>query len=322
MFSRIKTIFWWNLSKESKEVKEKIKNSSVICIGNFDGVHAGHQKVIKVGKEIAESKKSKLCILTFLPHPRFIFRPEDFFILTPIKEKIKRIEKLGVDYILILNFFQVKDMSPYDFCLFLKDKIAPCGISVGADFSFGKDAKGKPEDLKKFFSNFGVDVKIVPLLFSDDEKKISSSFLRNLIKEGKVWEFKNYTGYFYSVKGCVVKGEGRGKSLGFPTANISTTYFLPQNGVYACFVKLDSLGFFKGVCNVGPKPTFGSSGKFLEVFILDFEGNIYLRSVEVFFVKKIRNVFKFSSAEELKEKIKKDVQIAQQILSQITLTEI
>jgi riboflavin kinase/FMN adenylyltransferase len=176
MFNRIKTIFWWDLSKESKEAEEKIKNSSVICIGNFDGVHAGHQEVIKVGKEIAESKKSKLCILTFLPHPRFIFRPEGFFILTPIKEKIKRIEKLGVDYILILNFFQVKDMSPYDFCLFLKDKIAPCGISVGADFSFGKDAKGKPEDLKKFFSNFGVDVKIVPLLFSDMKKKFLPLF--------------------------------------------------------------------------------------------------------------------------------------------------
>ncbi|MFZ8803232.1 MAG: riboflavin biosynthesis protein RibF [Candidatus Calescibacterium sp.] len=315
MYDRIKTIFWWDISKRIDEIR-----GSVICIGNFDGIHGGHQEVIKAGKEIAGSKKTKLCVITFVPHPRFVFRPEGFFILTPISNKIKKLEKLGVHYIIILNFSQIKEMSPYDFCFFLQEKLSPCGISVGADFSFGKGAKGKPEDIKNFFSSLNVDVKIVPLIFSDSEKKISSSFLRNLIKEGKVWEFRSYTGDFYSVKGCVVKGEGRGKTLGFPTANISTTYFLPQDGVYACFVKIDSIGLFKGVCNVGPKPTFGSSGRFLEVFILGFEGNIYLKSAEVFFVQKIRDVFKFQSVNDLKERIMKDVQISQEILSKIETT--
>jgi len=312
MRNGIKTIFWWNISEGINEIR-----NSVICIGNFDGIHSGHQEVIRVGKEIAEAKKTKLCVITFLPHPRFIFRPEGFFILTPISKKIKKLEKLGVDYVIVLNFTQIKEMSPYDFCSFLKEKIFPLGISVGADFSFGKDAKGKPEDIKNFFSRLNVDIKIVSLLFSDGEKKISSSFLRNLIKEGKVWEFRKYNNDFYSVRGCVVKGEGRGKTLGFPTANISTTYFLPKDGVYACFVKIDSVGLFKGVCNVGPRPTFGSSGRFLEVFILDFEANIYLKAVEVFFVQKIRDVFKFQSPNDLKERIMKDVQISQEILSNL-----
>jgi riboflavin kinase/FMN adenylyltransferase len=315
MYDRIKTIFWWDISEKIDEIR-----GSVICIGNFDGIHGGHQEVIKAGKEIAESKKTKLCVITFLPHPRFVFRPEGFFILTPISNKIKKLENLGVHYIIILNFSQIKEMSPHDFCFFLQEKLSPCGISVGADFSFGKGAKGKPEDIKNFFSSLNVDVKIVSLIFSDSEKKISSSFLRNLIKEGKVWEFRSYTGDFYSVKGCVVKGEGRGKTLGFPTANISTTYFLPQDGVYACFIKIGSIGLFKGVCNVGPKPTFASSGRFLEVFILGFEGNIYLKSTEVFFVQKIRDVFKFQSVNDLKERIMKDVQISQEILSKIETT--
>jgi riboflavin kinase/FMN adenylyltransferase len=315
MRNGIKTIFWWNISEGINEIR-----NSVICIGNFDGIHSGHQEVIRVGKEIAEAKKTKLCVITFLPHPRFIFRPEGFFILTPISKKIKKLEKLGVDYVIVLNFTQIKEMSPYDFCSFLKEKIFPLGISVGADFSFGKDAKGKPEDIKNFFSRLNVDIKIVSLLFSDGEKKISSSFLRNLIKEGKVWEFRKYNNDFYSVRGCVVKGEGRGKTLGFPTANISTTYFLPKDGVYACFVKIDSVGLFKGVCNVGPRPTFGSSGRFLEVFILDFEANIYLKAVEVFFVQKIRDVFKFQSPNDLKERIMKDVQISQEILSNLETT--
>ncbi len=315
MRNGIKTIFWWNISEGINEIR-----NSVICIGNFDGIHSGHQEVIRVGKEIAEAKKTKLCVITFLPHPRFIFRPEGFFILTPISKKIKKLEKLGVDYVIVLNFTQIKEMSPYDFCFFLKEKIFPLGISVGADFSFGKDAKGKPEDIKNFFSRLNVDIKIVSLLFSDGEKKISSSFLRNLIKEGKVWEFRKYNNDFYSVRGCVVKGEGRGKTLGFPTANISTTYFLPKDGVYACFVKIDSVGLFKGVCNVGPRPTFGSSGRFLEVFILDFEANIYLKAVEVFFVQKIRDVFKFQSPNDLKERIMKDVQISQEILSNLETT--
>ncbi len=315
MRNGIKTIFWWNISEGINEIR-----NSVICIGNFDGIHSGHQEVIRVGKEIAEAKKTKLCVITFLPHPRFIFRPEGFFILTPISKKIKKLEKLGVDYVIVLNFTQIKEMSPYDFCSFLKEKIFPLGISVGADFSFGKDAKGKPEDIKNFFSRLNVDIKIVSLLFSDGEKKISSSFLRNLIKEGKVREFRKYNNDFYSVRGCVVKGEGRGKTLGFPTANISTTYFLPKDGVYACFVKIDSVGLFKGVCNVGPRPTFGSSGRFLEVFILDFEANIYLKAVEVFFVQKIRDVFKFQSPNDLKERIMKDVQISQEILSNLETT--
>ncbi len=315
MCNGIKTIFWWNISERAREIRE-----SVICIGNFDGIHTGHQEVIKAGKEIADAKKTRLCVITFLPHPRFIFKPEGFFILTPISKKIKKLERLGVDYVIILNFSQIKDMSPYDFCFFLKEKICPRGISVGADFSFGKDAKGKPDDIKNFFSNLNVDIRIVSLIFSDSEKKISSSFLRNLINEGKVWEFRNYTNDFYSIKGCVVKGEGRGKTLGFPTANISTTYFLPKDGVYACFVKIDSIGLFKGVCNVGPKPTFGFSGRVLEVFILGFEGNIYLKSVEVFFVQKIRDVFKFQSPNDLKERIMKDVQISQEILSKLETT--
>ncbi|GBD03909.1 Riboflavin biosynthesis protein RibF [bacterium HR19] len=312
MLGRVRTIFWWEISE-----KVDIKNP-VLCIGNFDGVHIGHRKVVSTARDLAQKIKKPLCIMSFLPHPRFIFRPENFFILSPISEKIKVFEELGADYFLIVNFLKVKDFEPEEFCELVKEKLSPSGIVVGKDFSFGKDAKGRAEDIEKIFSN-EAEVIIVELVREkesdqkEEEHKVSSSLIRKLIIDGKVKEVKKFLGEFYSVKGCVVKGAMRGKSLGFPTANIATTFFLPRDGVYACFVRIDSKTF-KGVCNVGNQPTFGSNRRTLEVFIFDFNQNIYLKQIEVFFVERIRDVMKFSSPSELKERISKDVDLALAIL--------
>lgn len=312
MLGRVRTIFWWEISE-----KLDIKNP-VLCIGNFDGVHTGHRKVISTARDLAQKIKKPLCVMSFLPHPRFIFRPENFFILSPISEKVKAFEQLGVDYFLVVNFLKVKDFEPGEFCELVKEKISPSGIVVGKDFSFGKDAKGKVEDIEKIFSN-EAEVIIVELVREkepdqkEEKHKVSSSFIRKLIIDGKVREVKKFLGKFYSVRGCVVKGAMRGKSLGFPTANIATTFFLPHDGVYACFVKIDSKTF-KGVCNVGVQPTFGSNRRTLEVFIFDFNENIYLKKIEVSFVERIRDVMKFSSPSELKERIAKDVDLALSIL--------
>ncbi len=318
---RTKVRVWWDISSPPHDVI-----GSVICIGNFDGVHEGHKKVIERGRKLSDTLGGNLCVLSFLPHPRFIFRPEDFFVLTTVKDKIQKLRELRVSFLILMNFSVIKDFEPDEFCKLIYDKLRPKGVVVGYDFSFGKGAKGKPENIKRFFEGRDVRVEIQEKILlgknSAEKKKISSSFLRNLVREGKVWEYHMSSGDFYSVLGCVVKGKGIGRELLFPTANISTTFFLPKEGVYACFVQIlsnnsDKVEFSlkKAVCNIGPQPTFGHYRKTFEVLILDFSDDIYLNPIKIFFVKRIRDVKKFPSPQSLKERIEEDIKEAREILS-------
>ncbi len=314
MREKVKTLIIWDLKKDLNKL-HRLKNS-VLCIGNFDGLHKGHNRVLQEGYDMSKRFERPLVAISFLPHPRLLLRPQNFFILTPVSAKILELTKLGADYLVMFNFPSIMNIEYKEFCEFIEVHFNPCGICVGFDFSFGKEALGTAEDIKKFFSK--IEVKIVGKISVNSDQKISSSFLRKTIREGSVDKYQKYTGKFYSVRGCVVKGEGRGTKIGFPTANISTTYFLPPDGVYACFVKLLDQGnqtALKAVCNIGPQPTFNSNKKTLEVFIIGFEGNIYLKSIEIMFVKRIRDVMKFQNPEELKKRIQEDIEEAKSILA-------
>ncbi len=312
---KMRVRFIWDLEFYGAGHKKKPDNmplGGVLCIGNFDGLHAGHREVIKTGKGLAQKFSAPFIIISFVPHPRLILRPENFFILSPLDIKLKKLEILGVDLVVIFNFISLVNMEPETFCSLIDFVFKPQGIVVGFDFTFGKGGRGKVEDIRRYFGD-KAHIEVVPSV-SSSYQKISSSLLRKIVTSGDVWSYIDYTESPYLVRGVVVKGAGRGREIGFPTANVVSTYQLPADGVYACQVNLENMGNFWGVCNVGTQPTFGSQKRTLEVFIFDFNKNIYGHPIDVMFIKRIRDVQKFSSPDELKRRIEEDVKIAFEII--------
>lgn len=313
------TFLLWN-HHDVQKVIHHLKGG-VLCIGNFDGVHPGHRAVINEGRRMAKKLGRPLCVVSFLPHPRLIINPQNFFLLTDLKEKIRAFGDLDVDYVVVFNFSKIMNMEAEDFCDFLERVFSPSCVCTGFDFSFGKGAKGKADDIKRYFGGLGKEVVTVDKVsFGENSTKISSSLLRRLVLSGDVSEYLRLTGRAYSVKGFIARGSGRGRKLGIPTANVITTYQLPQHGVYASFVKLENHdNLLKAVSNVGYQPTFDSLRELLETHILDFSENIYGRKIEVMFLKKIRDVIKFSSAEELRKQINKDIELSKLIFENAKL---
>lgn len=282
----------------------KIKLDGALCVGNFDGFHLGHRKIIEAAK-----RKSRKCFATmFFPHPRLIINPENFFVITPLIERERIMKDAGVEEIILIPFLEVKDMLPEEFVKEILDCFSPTAIFVGEDFKFGKGASGSSEDLKKLAPNTNV-MPIVEI----NGRKVSSSLIRRKIMDGEVHAVKDLADRYYRVRGLVVPGSGRGRTLNFPTANISTTFTLPPDGVYACRVSAESR-LEMGVCHIGPKPTFSELKKTFEIFIIDSSPNLYGRCLEVEFIKKIRNIMNFSSPDRLRERIEADINEAIKIL--------
>lgn len=301
---RTRTSIIWDDSKVD------VPESSVLCVGNFDGVHRGHEAVIREGKRLAVEFSRPLCVLSFIPHPRLIINPQNFFILLDFVRRVRIFSTMGVDHVVFVNFRKIRDMEHQRFCDFLEEIFRPCCVCVGFDFSFGRDARGKAHDVKDYFERLGRTVRIVEkVAFGEDQRKISSSILRKLVLSGDVFGYLKVVGRPYSVRGVVGRGSGRGKKLGVPTANVLTTYRLPSHGVYATFAKIEGcFGFIPSVSNVGYQPTFESWREVLETHLVGFSDDIYGRRIEVFFIEKIRDVMKFSSVEELKNQIIRDVE--------------
>ncbi len=307
---RLNVLIVWEIEEISNI---NIPKDSVLCIGNFDGVHPGHMSVIDTGRKIAQDYGKEVSILSFLPHPRLIINPKNFFILTDLREKIKLLST-KVDNIIIINFLKIMNMEPTDFCNFIENHFRPHSICTGFDFSFGKNAKGKPSDLKSYFEKLGKKVEIIEKVSLAGEK-ISSSLLRRIITSGNISEYLEITGRPYQIRGIVTKGVGRGKTIGVPTANIITMYQLPPHGVYASFVKIEGAKeILPSVSNIGYQPTFNSFKETVETHIIDFDQNIYGQKITLMLIKKIRDVKKFANEHELKKQIQEDIKEAKSIL--------
>lgn len=271
-----------------------------ICaaIGNFDGLHLGHQKLIE------ESKKHgyKSAVLTFFPHPSVYLKGIfNYELLTPIEHKIEIIEKMGIEYMIIIEFNQeMAKMDRNDFILLLK-KLNIKACVCGYDFSFGYKAQGSIKDLKKEFALFEVEKFIL------NDIRVSSTYIRELLNYGEVALANKFLGRTYSLKGEIIYGNQVGTKIGFPTANIKTgKYFLPKNGVYAVKVKYKNQ-FFLGMLNIGNNPTINFvPEKRVEVHILEFNQMIYGEMIEVFFYSRIRSEKKFNSKEELLQQLNAD----------------
>src|SRR5699024_5521453 len=301
----------------SKFVNENI----ALAIGFFDGIHIGHQKVLKKMLEVAEHNDLKKAVMTFDPHPSVVLNPEKkrTTYLTPITDKVEAIEKLGVDYCFVVNFSSsFADVSADEFVeqYFIRNHVK--AVIAGYDFSFGKYGKGNMASLQE--NDYPFSVHVVSKQTLEEDVKISTTNIRISLELGEVEACTLALGRPYVIKGMVVQGEKRGRTIGFPTANVETSdeYVLPRNGVYAVTLLIKSRNkVYEGVCNVGVKPTFHDpsvSQVSIEVNIFDFEESIYGERVEVFWHHFIRPEQKFNGIDALVEQISKDKEKAKSLL--------
>jgi riboflavin kinase/FMN adenylyltransferase len=296
-------------------------NNGVITIGNFDGVHIGHQALFHEVIEKADSINGTSIAMTFNPHPVRVLKKNGNPPLITVHElKTELIEKTGIDVLISVPFTpDFASISARDFVIgLLVKKIGMKAIIVGKDYTFGKNREGNLEFLKSCAKEYGFEVIVVNWIpISNNMKgRISSTKIRELVTDGKISDAQQLLGRYYQVRGTVMAGRNRGgRLLGFPTANIKLHDELcPKTGVYAVTVEyMESK--YKGVANIGYSPTFEDNIFTVEVHILDFNENIYGRNIRVNFISRIRDEMKFTGIDQLSEQIKKDIEEARRILS-------
>ncbi|MFN2746274.1 bifunctional riboflavin kinase/FAD synthetase [Bacillus sp. z60-18] len=293
------------------DLKREDVPTSVMALGYFDGVHLGHQQVILTAKAAAEREGVKTSVMTFHPHPSAVLKkgrePKD--LITPLSEKVKIIEDLGADFLYIVEFSpEFAALSPEDF---IEQYILGLHVShvvAGFDFTFGKIGKGTMENFQEYARGRVKSTSVAK--YSSHDQKVSSTRIRSVLGAGDVEYAAELLGRPYYVKGVVIHGDKRGRTIGFPTANIglSDTYIVPPTGVYA--VKAEIAGaLYNGVCNVGYKPTFYEKRPgqpSIEVNLFDFNREIYGSEMKIEWYKRLRSEKKFAGVDELVEQITKD----------------
>jgi riboflavin kinase/FMN adenylyltransferase len=283
-----------------------------VTIGNFDGVHLGHRELLRRTVARARNAGAAAVALTFTPHPVRFFSPRSrFYEITGPEEKAALIGETGIDTLVVEPFDgEVGRMWPADFAReILARRLHARWVIVGYDFTFGRNRTGTPSALSEMGRDLGFDVEVVPPLLRGGAI-VSSSRIRDLLLAGRVREAGELLCRPYRISGPVVTGAGRGRKLGFPTANIQFAQELvPLPGVYVVEAEVDGKRR-PGVANVGFNPTFGENSLGVEVHLLDFEGDLYGKSVSVLFRDRIRDERKFKSVDELARQIAKDVRYA------------
>ncbi len=290
--------------------------NAVIVIGFFDGVHRGHKKIIEACINRARKIKGISIVLTFNQPPINVIKNRMYKkLIIPYREKIKIIGSLGVDYIITADFSpDFLKLKPEKFCRdILIGKFQIREILVGNGFRFGFNAEGDIKFLKRFFKPFNVRVGIVPTLKIRDET-ISSTNIRKYYSRGEIKRIRDLLGRNPKVEGTVVKGSGRGKKLGFPTANIniSRIFITLKDGVYLGKVEIGSgeSELFPAVINIGDNPTFKDSKRWVEAFIINFGKDIYGKKIKISFLEKLRDEINFKNEDNLIDRMKIDLQYA------------
>jgi riboflavin kinase/FMN adenylyltransferase len=303
------------LFEGSSQITEKLKNP-VVTIGNFDGVHLGHQALFAKVIDRACAISGLSVVYTFDPHPLKVLDPHrPFPLITTREEKRQVIEWSGIDVLICEPFTEdFARLSTEDFVDdVLCNAIQAKEIFVGPDYRFGKGRKGTTDLLKGLGERCGLKVNILGNV-EIDGVEVRSTMIRNLICEGKVNEATRFLGRPYTLKGRVIKGYAIGRKIGIPTANLDPEKELyPRSGIFAVRVNFDGR-CEKGVLSIGSNPTFPGKGYSLEVHILDFEQELYGKQIELVFIQKLRDEHKFGSPEQLVVQIRKDIEEARGIL--------
>ncbi len=289
--------------------KEEFQNP-VLAIGSFDGVHSGHRRILSTLLNIAHKKSGEGIVLTFSNHPRKVLTPKTPpRILTTIEEKIQAIDQYGVHNLIVLDFtLEIANMTAIEFLndVILK-RLGVIDIVVGYDNAFGKDRQGNLDFLREFSHQRGFGVTLVePRNFYS--RPVSSSWIRTELEDGNIVVANTLLGRRYALSGTIIHGVSRGKSMGFPTANIQVDHpekVIPKDGVYAVTGMLEE-DRYRGMLNIGTNPTFSNTERTIEVNLFDFNQDIYGGTVTVEFHERIRDEIRFKSAGELVEQLKRD----------------
>jgi riboflavin kinase/FMN adenylyltransferase len=306
-----------NVFSSLDEISDDFRGA-VATIGNFDGVHLGHQYIFQKVILQARQEKSRTVVITFEPHPKMVLHPErkPFYLITSLEEKIARIAETGMDGLLLLPFsLEFSHTTARKFIRsILWDKLRIKKIFIGHDYTFGRGREGNETFLAVAGEQLGFAVEVISA-FKVGETIISSTLTRNMILEGRVKEAAAYLGRPYNLSGVVIAGHRRGRDLGFPTANLRPDKALvPAQGIYAVRLLLEGKAH-QGVLNIGFNPTFSDNTLSVEVHIFDFDEEIYGKRLEVLFIDRIRDERKFDGPAQLVEQIRRDVETAREILS-------
>ena len=293
-----------NIKKEHKD--------AAIAIGNFDGLHAGHKKVLKEAKQKAKSNKLKFGLITFEPVPTMFFNKNiKNHRINSLNQKIHYLKEIKLDFLVIINFNKTfSNLSAEKFIeKVLFKKLQSKYIFVSRNFRFGKKRLGNIQTLKSFEKKYSYKM-LVTRPHKEKDKIVSSSLIRKIIRRGKVQEANKLLGRHWCVEGEVIKGEQRGRKIGFQTCNIKlNSYILPKFGVYSVWVQINK-SKKRGIANIGYRPTFNGKNLLLEVNIFGIKKNLYKKILKIYFVKFIRTEKKFKNINQLKTQIKKDIMSA------------
>jgi len=308
------------LYRSIDEISEPLRNP-VVTIGNFDGVHLGHREIFRRLKAAARQLDGVSVVVTFNPHPLHVIDPSSrLTLINTLDEKITLIEASGIDYLIVVPFtHEFASITAENFVKnILVGFIGMKKIIIGYDYAFGRGRTGNSRMLETLGKELLFEVEELRPINTGDTV-YSSSLIRRMIKEGNVADVVRFLGRHFSLAGSVVHGAHRGKELGFPTANISTEKeLIPADGVYAVKVKIEGR-LYDAACNIGSNPTFGTAPVSIEVFILDFNMELYDSEIRVYFIARIRDEKKFNSADDLKKAISNDVAKCRSILESTAL---
>ncbi len=285
---------------------------TIVTIGTFDGVHLGHQKILKKLVELKNKNGGETLLFTFDPHPRKVLFPEqrDLKLITTTQEKCELLKQFGIDNVLVFPFtieFSKKSAEDY-ISNIISETLKTKTLVIGYDHRFGSNREGNIETLKQVSSNYNFDLIEIPAQ-EINQLNISSTRIRKAIEEGEIEVANSFLGYSFFMSGMVIKGKQLGRTIGYPTANIELLdldKIKPKTGVYAVNIIIDQIEF-KGMLNVGCNPTTDSDRiQKIEVNIFDFYKDIYGKIIKIEFIKHLRNEVKFANLDELKEQLAKD----------------
>lgn len=301
------------------DIYTNILDASIVTIGNFDGVHRGHAEIFAHLKKQSSDRDLPSVVVTFQPHPLKVLAPETApSMITTFDQKAALIEGFGIDYLVVVPFTkEFSRLSARDFVVdLLCSSLGMKHIIIGHDYAFGRNREGTFQTLEQLGEKHGFTLEDLPPI-GEEGAVFSSSLVRSAVVDGDMGAAARILGRYYQISGTVVHGREVGHSLGFPTANIATqNELLPPDGVYAVMVLVDGV-CVKGACNIGCNPTFNGTTRSVEVFLLDYSGDLYGHEISVLFVLKLRSEQKFSAIDELKNAISRDVATTRAVLEQV-----
>lgn len=291
-----------------------------VSLGNFDGVHLGHQKLMKNNLEISKKYDLEPAVLLFKQNTKLRLKDEKEY-MTSLEDKIEILSSIGIHTFCLIDFDEkFMNLSPREYIAeIINKKLNASYIICGKDYRFGKKASGDVDTLEKYEERYNYKTSVVDFEKEDEFNKISSNHLRDLIREGNIKKVNKLLARPYKIKGTIVDGMKRGRTLNFPTANLklSFNYVLPIDGVYLTRINIDNKSYY-ALSNVGKNPTFGENSRKVETYILDFDQNIYGENVSIEFLEFFRYDIKFTSREELIEQMNIDKKRAYKYLENLS----